>query len=130
MTLKFNYIGLITADMPAALAFYRKLGLDIPADADSEGHVEITLPGDIRLAWDSEDEIKKFDPNWRPPVGTGRINFGVECGGPDEVDKRYAELVAAGHSGVREPWDAFWGQRYASVLDPDANGVDLFAPLR
>jgi len=28
-----------------------------------------------------------------------------------------------------EPWDAFWGQRYAIVRDPDGNGVDLFAPL-
>lgn len=27
------------------------------------------------------------------------------------------------------PFDAPWGQRYATVLDPDGNGVDLFAPL-
>ena len=27
-----------------------------------------------------------------------------------------------------EPFDAFWGQRYATVLDPDGNAVDLFAP--
>jgi uncharacterized glyoxalase superfamily protein PhnB len=25
--------------------------------------------------------------------------------------------------------DAFWGQRYATVLDPDGNSVDLFASL-
>ena len=41
----------------------------------------------------------------------------------------FAELVAAGYDGHLEPWDAFWGQRYASVRDPDGNGVDLFAPL-
>jgi hypothetical protein len=28
-----------------------------------------------------------------------------------------------------EPWDAFCGQRYAEVEDPDGNVVDLFAPL-
>jgi hypothetical protein len=28
-----------------------------------------------------------------------------------------------------KPWDAFWGQRYAVVHDPDGNGVDLLAPL-
>ena len=27
------------------------------------------------------------------------------------------------------PWDAFWGQRYAIVTDPDGNHVELFAPL-
>jgi len=130
MTLTFNYVGLITADMPAALAFYRKLGLDIPAGADSEGHVEVTLPNGLRLAWDSEDEIKKFDTKWQQPSAPGRINFAFECGSPAEVDKAYEEVVAAGHKGHREPWDAFWGQRYASVLDPDGNSIDLYAPLR
>ena len=38
-------------------------------------------------------------------------------------------LVAAGYQGGKEPWDAFWGQRYAQVFDPDGNSVDLFAPL-
>jgi hypothetical protein len=38
-------------------------------------------------------------------------------------------LAALGH-GRKEPWDAFLGQRYAVVADPDANHVDLFAPLQ
>ena len=41
----------------------------------------------------------------------------------------YEELVGAGYHGELKPWDAFWGQRYAVVHDPDGNGVDLFAPL-
>lgn len=31
--------------------------------------------------------------------------------------------------GHKAPWDAFWGQRYAVVVDPDGNLVDLFADL-
>jgi uncharacterized glyoxalase superfamily protein PhnB len=45
------------------------------------------------------------------------------------VDAAYQRLTAAGYAGRKEPWDAFWGQRYATVLDPDGNSVDLFAPL-
>jgi uncharacterized glyoxalase superfamily protein PhnB len=45
------------------------------------------------------------------------------------VDALYEELVGSGYEGELKPWDAFWGQRYAVVLDPDGNGVDLFAPL-
>ena len=30
---------------------------------------------------------------------------------------------------MHEPFDAFWGQRYATVRDPDGNAVDLFAAL-
>lgn len=41
----------------------------------------------------------------------------------------YRELAEAGSGGYKEPWDAFWGQRYAQVTDPDGNVIDLFAPL-
>jgi uncharacterized glyoxalase superfamily protein PhnB len=50
------------------------------------------------------------------------------CPGPAAVDAKYEEFAALGH-GHKEPWDAFWGQRYASVKDPDGNQIDLFAPL-
>ena len=29
-----------------------------------------------------------------------------------------------------KPWDAFWGQRYAVLHDPDGHQVDLYAPTR
>ena len=38
------------------------------------------------------------------------------------------KLVSLGYDGYKKPWDAFWGQRYAVVHDPDGNAVDLFAP--
>jgi uncharacterized glyoxalase superfamily protein PhnB len=45
------------------------------------------------------------------------------------VDAKYAELIEAGYRGIAEPSDAFWGMRYATVADPDGNGVDLYATL-
>ncbi len=39
------------------------------------------------------------------------------------------QLAAIGLVTKTEPWDAFWGQRYAQALDPDGNTVDLFRPL-
>ncbi|WP_067130837.1 VOC family protein [Microtetraspora malaysiensis] len=125
----FNLIGLVVADMGASLAFYRRLGLDIPAEADSAPHVETTLPGGLRLAWDTVDTIRSFDPGWTAPSGGSRVSLAFACAGPEEVDRVYDDLVAAGYEGHRKPWDAFWGQRYALVRDPDGNGVDLFAPL-
>jgi catechol 2,3-dioxygenase-like lactoylglutathione lyase family enzyme len=125
----FNFIGMVTTDLPATLAFYRRLGLDIPADADQAPHVEYVLPGGLKLAWDTADTIASFDPGWRNPSGPGRVGLAFQCDSPAEVDKVHAELVAAGYASHREPWDAFWGQRYATVLDPDDNTVDLYAPL-
>ncbi|GAA1007195.1 glyoxalase [Acrocarpospora pleiomorpha] len=125
----FNVIGIVVADMARALAFYRRLGLDLPAEADTEPHVELTLPGGLRLAWDTVDTIRSFDPAWTPPSGGSRVGLAFLCANPAEVDQIYTQLVDAGYDGHLKPWDAFWGQRYAVVHDPDGNAVDLFAPL-
>ncbi len=129
MTVTFDLLGLVVNDMAATLAFYRRLGLDIPATADAEPHVEVTLPGGTRLAWDDMKTIRSFDPQWSTPAGSPRASLAFRADSPAEVDRVYADLTAAGYTGHHEPWDAFWGQRYATVLDPDGNGVDLFAPL-
>jgi uncharacterized glyoxalase superfamily protein PhnB len=129
MTLKLDMIGIAVADMGKALAFYRLMGLDIPADAEKEDHVEAALPGGIRIAWDLVSMVRTFDPGWTEPTGSPRISLAFLCASPAEVDRVYAEVVAAGYQGHKEPWDAFWGQRYATVFDPDGNGIDLFCPL-
>lgn len=115
--------------MAAALAFYRGLGLDIGPEADKEPHVDLELPGGLRLMWDTHDTIKSFDPGFAPATGDGRIGLAFECADPAEVDARYTKMIKAGHKGHKEPWDAFWGQRYATLHDPDGNAVDLFAAL-
>jgi catechol 2,3-dioxygenase-like lactoylglutathione lyase family enzyme len=129
MAPSLNMIGLVVDDMAKSLAFYRRLGLDIPATADSEPHVEVSLPGGLRLGWDTAETIRSFDAGWTPPHGGARVGLAFLCDSPAEVDRVYADLVQAGYDGHKEPWDAFWGQRYAQVRDPDGAVVDLFAPL-
>jgi catechol 2,3-dioxygenase-like lactoylglutathione lyase family enzyme len=129
MTPRFDLIGLVVDDLAASLAFYRRLGLDVPADADDQPHVEVALPGGLRLAWDTVETIRSFDPSWTPPAGGHAFGLAFACDDPADVDATYAGLVEAGYRSHLEPWDAVWGQRYASVLDPDGNSVDLFAAL-
>ena len=125
---RLDLIGIVVQDMAAALAFYRRLGFDIPSEADSEGHVEATA-GRLRVAWDTVEVVHSFDPKWTAPVGGQRIGLAFLCDSAADVDTTYHALVADGYAGHKEPWDAFWGQRYAVVRDPDGNPVDLFAPL-
>ena len=129
MTARLDVVGIVVDDMARSLAFYRRLGFDLAPEADGEPHVEASLPGGLRIAWDTADTIRSFDPGWTPPTGGHRIGLAFACADPAEVDAKYQELVTAGYGGHLEPWDAFWGQRYATVLDPDGNSVDLFAPL-
>ena len=129
MSPQLDAFGIVVSDMPRSLAFYRKLGLEFPAGAEGEGHAEAQLSGGIRYMLDTEDVIKSFDSEWQRP-DRGHLHAGAfRCESADEVDRVYAELLATGGSGHREPWDAFWGQRYAQVADPDGNLVDLYATL-
>ena len=127
MTPRLDLFGLVVTDMAASLAFYRRLGLEIPDEADSQPHVEVSLPGGLRMAWDTIDTIRSFDPDWQPPAGGHRLSIGFDCGSPAGVDETYESLTAAGHTGHLPPWDAFWQQRYAVLFDPDGATVDLFA---
>jgi uncharacterized glyoxalase superfamily protein PhnB len=123
-------IGIVVADMGRALAFYRRLGLEFPDGAESEGHVETTLRGGVRLMFDTVDVIHSFDPDWSAPSGSPRVALAFGFDTPAAVDEAFRALVAAGAQAHKEPWDAFWGMRYAVVRDHDGNGVDLFASLR
>lgn len=130
MTVVPSALGLVASDLARTLAFYRALGLDIPADADTAPHVEVAIAGGFRILFDPVSTIISFDPDWMPAsTGSPRTALAFECSDPAEVDDTYAAMTAAGFDGHLEPWDAFWGQRYATLRDPDGNGVDLFAAL-
>lgn len=128
---RLEVVGVIVSDLDKAIEFYQRLGVQFPADRDSmgHGHVEASLPGGLRFTLDREDSIRSFDPGWSPPTGGHRMAVAFRCDSPEDVDRLYRELTDAGAPGYKEPWDAFWGQRYAQVADPDGSVIDLFAPL-
>lgn len=122
-------VGIVVKDMARSLAFYRMLGVDVPADSDDQPHVEATLGNGLKLMWDTEETILSFYPERKAPSGGSRMDLCFGFDSPAEVDAAYQELVDAGFHGEKAPWDAFWGQRYALVHDPDGNGIDLFAAV-
>ena len=123
-----DLVGMVVRDMAAAVRFYRLLGLDIPAHAESENHVEYVTAGGFRVAWDTLALVESFNPGWVEPVGQ-RMSLAFKCENAAEVDRLYAAVAQNGYAVDKAPWDAFWGQRYAIVVDPDGNHIDLFAAL-
>ena len=121
-------IGITTRDIPESCRFYRALGVDVDDPAPDADHHDAALPNGVRLMWDTEEMMQQLDPDWARPVGQ-RMTLAFECGDPAEVDATHTRVAEAGFRSAKEPWDAFWGQRYATVVDPDGNRVDLFAPL-
>ncbi len=123
-----DLVGIVVRDMTQALQFYRLLGLEIPLGAETEDHVEFVTSGGFRIAWDTEALLKSFNPDWVVPVGQ-RLTLAFKCANAAEVNELYERLIQNGYRGHKTPWDAFWGQRYAVVVDPDGTLVDLFAAL-
>ncbi len=121
-------IGIVSKDIPASIRFYALLGVAFGAPEGDGDHVEATLPNGLRLMLDSRELMRKLDPEWTQSTGHA-MGLAFECASPGEVDAVHATVTAAGHPSKTAPWDAFWGQRYAQVLDPDGNIVDLFASL-
>ncbi len=123
-----DMVGIVAQDIGDSLAFYRLLGLEIPTGNENEPYVEITTSNGYRLSWNSVTMMQALFPDWEEPAGH-RIELAFKCDTPAEVDSTYQRLTQAGYESYKEPWDAFWGQRYAIVFDPDENAISLFAPL-
>jgi catechol 2,3-dioxygenase-like lactoylglutathione lyase family enzyme len=124
---QLNAIGIVVSDMERSIRFYRLLGLDVPESPD-EGHLNTDLPNGFRLMFDTEEVMRSFRPEWTRETGN-QVALALECASPAEVDETYRRVVDAGFHGDKEPWDAFWGYRYAQLQDPDGVGVDLYASL-
>lgn len=126
--MQLNAIGIVSKNIPESVRFYSLLGLVFePCDKTTQ-HLESTLPNGLRLMLDSEELIQSMKPHWIKPKYSS-ISLAFECKSVNEVNEAYAKLKAAGFDAEKEPWDAFWGQRYAVVLDPDGNSIDLFAAI-
>jgi uncharacterized glyoxalase superfamily protein PhnB len=122
---QLDAIGIVSSDLARTRAFYALLGIEF---GEGDDHVEATMPNGLRLMLDGEHVIRSFNPDWTRTTGN-QVALAFACGTPAEVDEVYARVVDAGFEGEKEPWDAFWGHRYAQLRDPDGVPVDLFAAL-
>ena len=77
------------------------------------------MPNGLRLMVDTEERHRQL------PARLERARPATSSRSPSRATARRRwtsctrEVVAAGFEGEKEPWDAFWGQRYAQLRDPD-----------
>ena len=129
--IRLDQVNLVVRDVEASRTFYSRLGLDFgeePEPVWSKHHVGAQhgdhAPIDVDL--DSTSFAQKWDAGW--PGGTGVV-IGFKVDSRQEVDELVATLSADGIPVQQEPFDAFWGARYAVVSDPDGNGVGVMSPI-
>lgn len=132
--MKLDAISIITADMSSSVQFYSALGLELVDGGADAPHTEFSS-GSLRLLLDTEQVVLSIDPEWTRPTGGQKMSLAFDCSTAEAVDATFGQLTSGGSGPgpvagvVHEPWDAFWGQRYAVVSDPDDNTIDLFAAL-
>lgn len=126
--IRLDAVAVSTKDMTKTVAFYELLGFTFPEWNAGDKHVEpITKPGHVRLMIDTAKLME--DLTGAVPHPPNHSSFAMLCDTPAEVDAVAAKLKDAGHTLTVDPWDAFWGQRYATVKDPDGYRIDIFADL-
>jgi lactoylglutathione lyase len=115
-------------DVGRSLAYYGRLGFDeqyrFPPDADPPGYVSLRREtSELALVHESSPQqlIGRS-------IGDGpRFELFVYV---EDVDRTAEELAAAGAEVLLEPRDMPWGERIATVTDPDGNPVTLGATAR
>ncbi len=126
--MRIDAIGVTSRDFEKTIGFYILLGFTFPGYMTTQKHIEATTKdGKVRFMIDSHElaaELLGTDP-----VPANHAMFAIACDSPTEVDAVAVKIKAAGYTVVKEPWDAFWGQRYTIVQDPDGYLVDVFADL-
>lgn len=126
-----NQINIVCQDFDATLAFYRRLGIDIPDGPSGAGirHAEVTLPSGLTLEFDNRTLANTYNAAWRGTEGSSSALIGFALPSREAVDQLYLELTSAGYAPRQPPYDAFWGARYAIVADPNGNDVGLMSPV-
>ena len=129
--IRLDQVNLVVRDVEASRAFYSRLGLDFgeehdPVWADHHVGAERGDHAAIDVDLDSTSFVQKWDAGW--PGGSGVV-MGFKVDSRPEVDELAAALAAEGVPVQQEPFDAFWGARYAVVSDPDGNAVGIMSPI-
>ena len=124
-TPRFTMVVLLIEDLPRSLAFYRRLGVQFPADADTRTDVQVPIGDDHQLVLTTT--FVRNDPDRQPPTGGSRIVLEFFVDDNAAVDALFTELTDAGYHGRREPFLTSFNAYMGMVDDPDGNTVLITA---
>ena len=123
-----DQVNIVVSNMEASVAFYRLLGLHIPdTDPAWQAHHRTVSSEGVDIDLDSEEFAGKWNIGSRGASVNSTV-LGFRLPNRDAVDETFARIADAGYGTQQEPYDAFWGSRYAIVEDPDGNPVGLMSP--
>ncbi|HEX9804481.1 MAG TPA: VOC family protein [Candidatus Dojkabacteria bacterium] len=123
--MKLNAVAVSSNNIEKTIEFYRILGFEFPDLNENEDHIESTNSDAVKLMIDSKSLLKEIIGEMPKPAN--HSSFAIQYDSPEKVNKIVKDIESKNFKLVKKPWDAFWGQRYAIVEDPDGYKVDLYA---
>ena len=123
METQLSMLVLEVRDLEASVAFYRALGLEVPDPQPGRPLVIHRMGSGVSLLL-TTSFAATYDPAWTRPAGGYQQLLEFYVGDDASVDRRWADLVAAGHPGRMPPTQTA-GPYAAMVDDPDGNVVLL-----
>jgi catechol 2,3-dioxygenase-like lactoylglutathione lyase family enzyme len=123
MALGLYMVGVIVEDMPRAVEFYRRLGVEIAEGSEELEHVEVEMSG-LTFFLSTTTAQARWDPAARPSAAGGYkilLEFFVETA--EALDAKHAELTEYGYASHCAPFDVSPTTRFAMVDDPDGNTI-------
>jgi Glyoxalase/Bleomycin resistance protein/Dioxygenase superfamily len=128
MGLELYMVGVVVEDMHRAAEFYRRLGVDVPEDAESKEHVEIAMSG-LTFFLTTKQGNARWDPVRTDASGGYRIVLEFYLETQAALDAKYEELTGYGYASHCAPYDVTPQLRFAMVDDPDGNTILLSASV-
>lgn len=125
--MKINAIGISSKSLTKSIKFYEIVGFEFPKLSGKDKHIESINNAGAKLMLDDAGFVKEMIGT--TPLPSNHSNFAIQYDSVEELNKVVYKLVETGYTIFKQPWDAFWGQRYAIIKDPDGYMLDLYAYL-
>ena len=129
-------VNVVSRDPEASLAFYRRLGVELPENRVWHTPSGIHHASAVeRLATVTLDiDSAPFAPHWNEGWKgldnlAGRVVIGFKVPAASDVDAIVEDMTKAGYRCLQPVWDAFWGARYAVLEDPDGIAIGIMGPI-
>ena len=119
-------VNLVVTDLERAKAFWSALGFPwVPRGHPAAAVIE--FESGMKLVVHEPEFARLWDPAYAGPAA-GSTVVDINVATRADVDDLHARVIDAGFSSSVEPWDTFFGARYAIVCDADGHRIGLKSP--
>ena len=120
---------LMQSDCKAAIEFYAKAfgakeRMRMPGPEGRIGHAEIQIGDSVLMMADEAPQMDAYSVDHFGGSPVSLLVYVPDC------DEAYAQAIAAGATGIREPADQPYGERMAGVRDPFGYKWWIGGPLK